>query len=191
MVRAGLILGLVVLVGACSPTVVYVYPDAPVTPAEDAGVQGAADAPAAGEDAAWAEGACLPERTAGAVSSADCHRYPDRPVCDGWTDTCVPPPSTYCGACETDEQCQLGVDVRTDCVFLPYAPRELRYNDQACLARCEVDTDCDFLPRPEWWGVRCMQLARGGYCVVPFAPSDTTPGPATCSDFMGGRRGSP
>jgi len=123
------------------------------------------------------------------VSSSDCRRYPGHPVCDGWTDTCVGLPEHFCAACETDEQCQLGVDVRAECVFLPYAPGDNVYNDQACLSPCATDGDCAFLPLPEWFGVRCMTLPRGSYCVVPFNPTNDPPGPATCTDFHAGRRG--
>ena len=182
----------VTLVGACSPTVVYVYPDAP---SEDAGVQALPDAVVLADDAtwdaSWDEHACLPDRVDGGVSSADCHRFPDRPVCDGLvTNTCVPEATTYCGACETDEQCHRGVDLRADCVFIPYyADRSgINYNDQACLSRCATDSDCDFLPRPTWAGARCMRFSRGSYCIGPHA---SDPPVGTCSDFMGGRRGSP
>lgn len=169
------------LLAGCGDRIVYVFADAGPQPTSDAGPPTADGAPALDAPDLPAD-TCLPDRTPGEVSSADCHRYAAEPVCDGTTSTCVAAPSHYCAACETDEQCQLGVDLRADCVFLP---RPSPYpSDQACLSPCDTDADCDFLPRPEWTGVQCVALERGSYCVVPF-----TSGEATCSDFAGGRRG--
>jgi hypothetical protein len=194
-----------IIAGACSgcgERVVYVYPDGP-NPTADAGpptgdgaVLPDVDAAEPPVDApALPAGTCLPHRTDIEVSSADCHRYAATPVCDGLAadpvtglSTCAPEPTGYCGACETDDQCHTGVDLRSECVLIPYrgevAGTPFDRTDQACLSPCATDDDCAFLPRPEWSGVRCLPLPRGTYCVVPF--TDGTP---TCSDFSGGRRG--
>jgi hypothetical protein len=177
------------LATACD-RVAYVYADGGPVPTTDAGPMPLADGavtPDAGADVEVPpDGVCLPTREPGAVSSADCHRYTETPVCDGTTSACVEAPSHLCAACETDAQCRTSVDIRSECVFLP---REEPYpSDQACLSPCETDDDCAWLPRPEWDGVRCTALPRGSYCVVSFG-DPFNPGEPTCSDFHGGRRG--
>lgn len=183
------------LLAACEERIVYVYPDgsapapADASPAADSGtVRDDASAPPAD---AWTPppGACMPHRTADAISHADCRRYADRPVCDPGLDddplgTCVVPPTMYCAPCESDAQCAGGVDLRAECVFIPHPTREV-LNDQACLSPCESDVDCAFLNDSGiWlWTARCTDLPRGRYCTAPFSD-----GTGTCSDFMGGRR---
>lgn len=196
--RAAFLFALPALVAitACDERIVYVYPDGSAPPPADASPD--ADSGTASDDAsappadAWTPppGACMPHRTADAISHADCRRYADRPVCDPGLDDdplgeCVGPPTAYCSPCETDAQCAAGVDLRAECVFIPHPTREV-LNDQACLSPCESDADCAFLRDSGiWtWTARCVELPRGRYCAVPFSDEVT----GTCSDFIGGRR---
>lgn len=183
-----------VLLSACGERIVYVYPDgseppadASVLPGDDASTPDDASPPVD----AWRPpaGACDPSREEGAISSADCRRYASTPVCDSGLDddplgTCAALPTMYCSPCETDAQCASGVDLRSECVFIPHPFSHL--NDQACLSPCVSDADCAFLNDSGIWlpTARCTVLPRGSYCTVPFSDGVT----GTCSDFAGGRR---
>lgn len=191
--RLGFVLSAFALLGGCNERIVYVYADGSSPPPADASGldSGTDDGGGASETDAWTPppGACEPNRSAGAISSADCRRYVDRPVCDSGLDddplgACVALPTMYCAPCETDAQCADGVDLRAECVFIPHVNEHL--NDQACLSPCTSDDDCAFLNTTGIWlpPARCASLPRGTYCTVPFSDGVT----ATCSDFAGGRR---
>lgn len=172
----------------CGERVVYVdrdFPNGPVYPVYDAG-NGRVDSSTRDmyvpPPPPPAEGTCSPYRDPTGVSSADCYRYPRAPVCDAFTNRCVSLPSAPCDPCETDQQCQRGVDVQFHCVYIPH----VRIADQACLSPCTSDMDCRFLSDHyrNWYApVRCVQLPRGRYCSMPFSN-----GEGSCSDFSGGRR---
>lgn len=172
---------LVLFLAACGgDRIVYVYADAGPQQGDGGGVfpDTLADTGAMQPDTWAADGVCMPDRDPGSVSSADCHRYPSTPVCDGTTSRCAPLPHAYCDVCETDQQCANGVDLHARCVYMH---RDRFPSDQACLSPCAADSDCAFLG---WVGVQCLPIGgQGLFCVVPFAD-----GVATCSDFMGGRR---
>ncbi len=160
----------------CNERIVYVYPDGSSPPPADATVldSGTEDGGTSETDA-WTPpaGVCDPSREVGSISSADCRRYVDRPVCDSGLDddplgACVASPTMYCSPCETDTQCADGVDLRSECVFIPHVFPHL--NDQACLSPCTGDADCAFLNDTGIWlpMARCTALPRGMYCTVPF-----------------------